>query len=216
MNGSLRIIVAGGGELGLRTASLLADRGHDIVMVEEDRARGEELSDEYVGTVIQGNAARPAILRQARPGDSDVIAALTDDEATNFAICMATQRMADIRTVMRVQHEPDELYDEYVDGVVFPDSLGARSAANEIAGGGVRTLEEVGGNVEIVEVEVNEGAPAAGKSLQEISLPRGSLIIVDSAGNRLGGPETVLEAGERYLVAVESDVSDEVMNLLRG
>ncbi|WP_136588748.1 potassium channel family protein [Salinigranum halophilum] len=213
----LRVIIAGGGEMGVRTTELLTDRGHDVVIVEADADRCRDLTDAYLATIIEGDAARPETLRQAQPGRSDVVAALTDDETTNFAVCMAAQRMApQVRTVMRVGGTPDELYEEYVDGLVFPERLGARAATNEIAGGGVRTIEDVAGDVEIVEIEITPDAPVAGKRLDEVRLPRGTLIIVDYQGNRLGGPDTVLEVGHRYVVAVESDVADEVMNLMRG
>jgi trk system potassium uptake protein TrkA len=216
MSTNLRVIVAGGGTVGLRTAELLDDRGHDVVLIEEDPRRGDRLSDEYVATVIEGDATRPSVIQQAAPDRCDAIAALTDDEAANFAACMAAQRMAEIRTVMRIAGEPDPLYEEYVDALLFPEELGARAATNQITGGGVRTLEEVGGDVEIMEVEVAQDAPAAGRSLAEIRLPRGSLVVVDARGNRIGGPETVLEPGDSYIVAVERSVTDEVMNLLRG
>ncbi|KAB1196724.1 MULTISPECIES: TrkA family potassium uptake protein [Haloferax] len=212
----LRVIVAGGGEMGVRTAELLDDRGHDVVIVESDPERCDELADRYIATIIEGDASRPETLRQAQPERSDVVAALTDDETTNFAICMAAQRMSDVRTVMRITETADELYEEFVDGLVFPERLGARAATNEIANGGVRTIEDIGGSVEVVEVEVAEDAPVAGKRLDEVRLPRGSLIIVDYRGDRLGGPDTVLEAGHRYVLAVESPVADEVMNLFRG
>ncbi|EJN60365.1 potassium channel family protein [Halogranum rubrum] len=214
--GDLRVIIAGGGEVGVRTAELLDDRGHTVTVIEAHPERSAFLSDEYVATVIEGDASRPSILRQAQPERCDVVAALTDDEATNFAICMAAQRMADIRTVMRTTTRPDDLYAEYVDEVVFPERTGARAAVNAIADEGVRTVEDVFGDVEILEIEIAEDAPAAGRQLSEVRLPRGSLIIVDYAGNRIGGPETVLDPGNRYVVAVESDVADEVMNLLRG
>jgi trk system potassium uptake protein TrkA len=213
----LRVVIAGGGEMGVRTAELLSDRGHDVVIVEADHDRCQELADAYLATIIEGDAARPETLRQTQPTRSDVVAALTNDETTNFAVCMAAQRMApQVRTVMRVDGTPDDLYEEYVDGLVFPERLGARAATNEIAGSGVRTIEDVAGNVEIVEVEITEEAPVAGKRLDEVRLPRGSLIIVDYRGDRIGGPDTVLEVGNRYVVAVESDVADEVMNLMRG
>lgn len=215
-DGAIRVIIAGGGTVGLETAVLLSDRGHEIVLVEENPDRGSELLDAYVASVIDGDATRPSVLRQAQPERADVLAALTDDEASNFAICMAGQRMGSPRTVMRVDGIEDDLHSEFVDGIVSPKLLGARQAANEITGAGVRTLESVAGDVEIVEITVDDGAPVAGKPLSEIRLPRGSLIIVDNEGNRIGGPDTVLEAGNRYLIAVESDVIDEVVNLMRG
>ncbi|SEK54046.1 potassium channel family protein [Haloferax larsenii] len=212
----LRVVVAGGGEMGLRTAELLSDRGHDVVVVEADPDRCAKISEQYVATVIEGDASRPETLRQAQPERSDVVAALTDDETTNFAVCMAAQRMSQVRTVMRVGHTPDELYTEFVDGLVFPERLGSRAAVNEIADGGVRTIEDIAGSVEVVEVEVAEDAPVAGKRLDEVRLPRGCLIIVDYQGDRIGGPDTVLEAGHRYVLAIESPVANEVMNLFRG
>jgi trk system potassium uptake protein TrkA len=216
MTETLRVIVAGGGDVGLRTAELLDDRGHDVVLIERDPDRSERVAAEYVASIIEGDASRPAVLRQAQPDRCDAIAALTDSEPTNFAICMAAQRMADVHTVMRIDGDPDELYSQYVDGVVSTASLTARVAVNEVVGGGVRSIEEVGGKVEILEVEIAEDAPAAGKTLAEVRFPRGSLIIVDAEGQRIGGPETELTPGERFLVAVESAVTDEVMNLLRG
>ena len=215
---NLRVIVAGGGEVGLRTARLLDDRGCSVVIVEADKRRCEELTEEYVATVFEGDASRPSVLRQADLAASDVLAALTDHEPTNFAICQAARSIEpDIRTVLRTTRDPDQHYVEYVDGVVFPEHHGARVAANEIVGGvGVRTIEEITGDLEIMEIEVSEAAPAAGKRLDAVRLPRGSLIVSDAAGGRIGGPEMVLEAGDRYIVAVESDVADEVLNLLRG
>jgi trk system potassium uptake protein TrkA len=218
MTENLRIVVAGGGEVGLGAARLLADRGHTVVIVEPDPDRADLLSDEYLGTVIEGDASRPSVLAQTGPDRCDVVAALTDSEATNFAVCMAAQRMATVRTVMRVSAPPGGEYDQFVDGVVFPESFGARAAANAVMGGGVRTIEEIGGelDLEIVDIEVTEEAPAAGRRLDEVQFPRGSLIIADSGGGRIGGPKTVLEPGARYLVAFEGSVADEVMNLLRG
>ncbi|WP_435344314.1 potassium channel family protein [Haloarchaeobius sp. HRN-SO-5] len=212
----LRVVIAGGGAVGLRSTRLLANRGHKVVLIERDPERGKFLSEEYVATVIEGDAARPSVLRQAQPERSDVVAALTGDENVNFAICLAAQRLADVRTVMRVAGPPDDLYDQFVDSIVFPEHYGARAATNEIVGEGVRSLEDVFGDVDVLEVEIAEGAPVAGKRLEDVRLPRGSLIIVDADGEHIGGPETVLEAGNRYLLAVEADVADEVMNLMRG
>jgi trk system potassium uptake protein TrkA len=51
-----------------------------------------------------------------------------------------------------------------VDTVVYPESAGARVAANETAREEVQSLAAVTGDVEILEVSVAEGAPAAGRT----------------------------------------------------
>jgi trk system potassium uptake protein TrkA len=217
MNKNRTIAIAGGSEIGLRTAQLLNNRGHKVVIIERDHSRCKTINNEYVGTVIEGDASRPDILQQADPDRCDVLAALTGDTATNLGICMAAKEMTDVRVVMRVNDARGaEDYRSLVDGVVFPGGPGARAVVNELVGDGTRSLESIGGNLEILEVEITPEAPAAGHRLDQISLPRGSLIIANAEGERVSTAETVLEPGYRYLIAVETDVMDEVMNVLRG
>jgi len=216
MAGTLRTVIAGGGRVGSRTAQLLDDRGHDVVVIERDDDLIDALVDERVATIIEGDATRPSVLEQTDLERTDVLAALTADAGTNLAVCMAAERLApDVRTVMRTERAAGDEYGRFVDDVVFPERAGARSAANAIERG-VRALPDVTGSLEVMEVEVAEGAPVAGRSLAEVALPRGSLVVSDGDGDRIAGSETVLEAGRSYVVAVEPAVSDEVMNLMRG
>jgi trk system potassium uptake protein TrkA len=216
MSAQLRVLIAGGGRVGARTARLLADRGHDPVVVEGDPDVAAAVSDDYVATVINGDATRPSILRQAGLDRTDVVAALTGATGTNLAVCMAASRLAPgVETVLRVDSRTDDEYDEFVDDVVFPEHAGARAAANTVERD-VRALEDVTGEIEIVEVRVRETAPVAGKALTDVTLPRGSLVVSDADGSRIAGSETELVAGRSYVVAVEPAVTDEVMNLFRG
>jgi trk system potassium uptake protein TrkA len=217
MNQDETIAIAGGGRVGLRTAQLLHNRGHKVVIIERDPGQCKRLNDEYIGTVIEGDASRPSILRQADPDRCDVLVALTGDTATNLGICLAASEMTDVRTVLRVTDPAaTSEYEDVVDSTVSPLESGSRAVVNEILGGGVRSVEAVGGDLEILEVTISPEAPAAGRRLENVSLPKGSLIIAHGEGNRVSSADTVLEPGDRYLVAVEAGVNQEVMNLLRG
>ncbi|MCX2819431.1 MAG: trk system potassium uptake protein TrkA [Methanobacteriota archaeon] len=217
MTGKLRIIIAGMGRVGYYAARSLNGQGHELVVIEENEKRCGEINDEYIATVIQGDTTRPSVLRQASPEKADAIAALTNDTAANLAACMTAQKMNErIRTVMRVDTELGDEYRDIVDEVIFPERISARAAANSVVGADIRTLESDTGDIDILEVRVDEGAPAAGRRLDEVSFPKGTLVISDFNGSSIARPETCLEAGKRYVVAVEPDVKDEVINLLRG
>jgi len=69
---------------------------------------------------------------------------------------------------------------------------------------------------EIIEVAVTASALVAGRRLDEIALPTGSLLISTADREELAGADTVREPGERYILAVESGVVDEVLTLMRG
>lgn len=221
MSDDLRVIIAGGGHVGFHAAEHLEERGHEVVVVEKDPGRCAFLNDQYVATVIEGDATRPSILRQAQPGASDVIASMIGDSAgTNIGICATARRLApDIRTIARIDHGGEDDYSEVVDRVIFPEKLGAHATTNEVlnlGGGGVRTIEQVTESLELVEITVADGAPAAGEALESVSLPRGSVVVADCAAGEFPGPETVLEPGRSYILAVQTPVTDEIIRLLWG
>ncbi|MDZ7747358.1 MAG: TrkA family potassium uptake protein [Halobacteriales archaeon] len=217
MTTNLDIIIAGGGRVGFQTAERLADRGHDVTIIEQDERIVSEIADEWMATVIQGDATNPDIIEQADIKRADAIAALTGETGLNLAVCLAaTELSPEIRTVARIDRAVGEAYTRFVDAVIFPERAGARVAANEIVGSDVQTLVGVTGTLDIMIIRVAEGAPAAGKQLTEVRFPAGTLIISDDDGNRIARPDTTLTPGSRYLVALEPDVADEVMDLMRG
>lgn len=221
MSRDLRIVIVGGGRVGYHTAQRLDNRGHDLVIIEKDDDRVQFLSDQYVASVIHGDGGRPSVLREAQLDRSDVIAGLTSYGAmTNVGICMTAQRIApEIKTVARIDHGDHEEFEEIVDAVVYPEELAAHTAANDIidvSGGGVRTIEEITDRLELIEIEVAERAPAAGKSLDAVSFPRGAVVVAEQHTGAFPGPDMVLEPGVQYILAVQTDVTDEVVRLLRG
>jgi len=217
MSHTKRIIVAGGGRVGLRTARELADRGHEIVLIEKEAERSDRVANERVAVVIEGDATSPAILEQAEPERADAIAALTDEAGTNLAICLAAKQVApNIRTLARTDTGTEDAYDEIADATILPPELSAATAADILSGEEVRTIVGDHHDLEILEIEVGPGAPVEGYTLEEISLPQGSLVISDRNRRRVARGDTELQAGERYIVGVESDVVDEVLHLFRG
>jgi trk system potassium uptake protein TrkA len=217
MNSKLDVIIAGGGRVGFQTAEFLDDQGHDVTIIDRDEDRCEDIADAYLATVIEGDAANPDILEQAGIDRTDVVAALTGETGVNLAACMAARELAPgVRTVCRIDRDEGQAYTRFVDAVLFPERAGARVATNEIVGSDVRTLADVTGRLDIMQIRVREGAPAAGRTLKDVTFPAGTLVISDDDGERIARPETTLTPGQRYVVAVEPDVTDEVLNLLRG
>ncbi len=221
MSTDLRVVIVGGQHVGYHAARHLNERGHDVVIIEKDRDRVEYLSDQYDATIIQGDGGRRSILEQADLGRSDVLAALTGYGAmTNVGICtMGLNIVPDIGTVARIDHGDRDEYTGLVDQVVYPEELAAHAATNEIihvAEGGVQAIEQVTSDLTLLELTVANDAPVAGRQLSEVALPRGAVVVAGRDSNQLPGPEMVLESGFRYLVAVRTDVSDEVVRLFRG
>jgi trk system potassium uptake protein len=69
----------------------------------------------------------------------------------------------------------------------------------------VQLLALEGERLEIIELEVVEGAPAAGKRVEEVELPEGSLIIsvLRGGGGFVPKSDTVIEAGDEVLLILD-------------
>jgi trk system potassium uptake protein TrkA len=212
----LRVVVVGSGRTGLRTARLLDDRGHDVVIIERNTERVETLVEERIATVIEGDATDSSVLRQADLHRTDVIVSMTDTMGTNFTVCtLAAGINPEMRTVMRSVYETTEDYAEYVDEIVFPERAGARSAVNAVESD-LRAIEGTAARVELLEIRISPGAPVAGQRLDEVGLPRGSVVITDIEQATIATAETVLRPGQTYVVATEASVADEIRRLFRG
>jgi len=212
----LRVVVVGSGQTGLRTARLLDDRGHNVVIIERNPDRVRSVADEYIATIIEGDATDPNILQQADLQSTDVVAAMTDTMGTNFTVCTLAKEMnSDLKTVMRSFHEHSDYYRGHADELVTPEKAGARMAANAIEDG-MRSLEPAAGDIELFEVRVAAGAPIAGKSLTDISLPTDSLVVSNVTEGAIVGGDTVMNPGDTFVVAVKPSVVDEVTRLFRG
>jgi len=217
MTSTLDIVIAGGGRVGFQTAEMLTDRGHDVTIIERDERVVSDIADAWMATVIRGDATNPDVIEQAGIEGADAIAALTGESGLNLAVCLAAAELSPgIRTVARIDRAAGTAYTRFVDAVLFPERAGARVAANEIVGSDVQTLADVTGDLDIMLVRVADGAPAAGKQLADVRFPAGTLVVSDDDGHHIARPDTTLTPGNRYVVAVEPDVADEVMNLIRG
>jgi trk system potassium uptake protein TrkA len=214
----LRVIVVGGGRVGFHATELLEAQGHRVVVVERDPTRCEEIADAYVASVIEGDGTRPDVFRQADPERADAVVALTPDAGTNLGVCVLASRFnPEIRTVMRVATPAGaEGYAEVVDETIFPERAGARLAVNAVTEGAMRAVESLPGELEILEIMVTEASPMADRTLSEVSLPHGSLVVSAADGDRIASADTTLESGRTYLVAAEPDVTDEVRQLFQG
>jgi trk system potassium uptake protein TrkA len=209
------IVIAGSGRVGHRVAEHFADRGRDVTVIDPDPDAVGAVDDHRID-VRQDDATKPSVLRDAVTDRTEVVGAFTDKEDTNLVVCMAAKRFApEIRTVARTQDREGDEYGEYVDEVYFPERASVRAAVNALTGSDVRTLEEVTGELEVLDIRIDYDAPAADAVVSEV-LPEGSVVIAETGGHVAVQHSTQLVGGRRYLVAADRDIVGEVIRLCRG
>ena len=80
----MRVVFIGAGTLALTTARLLLTRGHDVVIIERDKALAQELPEQLDCGILQGDGSKPAILREADPEHTDILFCLASSDQANI------------------------------------------------------------------------------------------------------------------------------------
>ena len=80
----MRAVFIGAGELTRITAEQLLKRGYEVVIIEKDKPRIEELSGGLGAGFIHGDGSKPAILREADPAATDLLFSLSGNDQYNI------------------------------------------------------------------------------------------------------------------------------------
>jgi trk system potassium uptake protein TrkA len=211
----MKVVVTGGGAVGRHLAQDLTERGHDVTLVEQDRALAEKLGQWAPDTrIVYGDACEPRILDQAEMRKADVVVAATGDDEDNLVISLlAKQEFGVPRVLARVNHPKNEwLFDEQwgVDASVSPPHVLTAMVEEAVTVGDlVRLLRLEGGKVALVEMRLPENSPNVGKALYELRLPPDTTLvgILRDGHVTIPQPETTLAAGDE-IVALASNASE--------
>ncbi len=215
----MRFVIVGYGRVGARTARILAEEGHDVIIVENNKDKVERAREQGFD-VVEGDGTNERVLKEAEIADADAIGGLTGDPNTNFAACMLGKEYG-CRTVLRIDEDyRKEIYERYaedVDEVVYPERLGAAGAKTALLGGSFNAIGDLTRQLQLSVVRIPEGSPVVGQRVSDVELPRTARLYAHGHGREpmtIPLPGTEIEAGDHVALLVERDTVDEVRTLL--
>jgi trk system potassium uptake protein TrkA len=215
------LVIAGGGKVGANLARSLIGHGHEVTMIEQRADRFEQLEQEFEHQVQLGDATEVFVLEQAgiaRP--PDMVIATTGDDEDNIIICqLAREKYGVPKVIARVNDPRNQPHFDLLG--ISPTVCATLSLLalvehevpeHEL----VHLLELRNENLEIVEVQIDQGSPCVGKSLDRILLPAGSQLIsvVRNGQAKIADGDTKLEAGDQVLAILEPGKTDELKRVL--
>jgi trk system potassium uptake protein TrkA len=217
----MRFVIIGAGRVGLRTARVLREEGHDVTIVERDANKAERArNDDF--EVVEGDGAREAVLAEVDLESADALGALTGDLNVNFAACMVAKHYG-CRTVLRIDEDyREDIYRKFasdVDEVVYPERLGAIGAKNALLGGNIRAIADIAQNLQVVELTITDESPVKGYSISELSLPADARILAFGKRDEpmdIPLPDDSLAVGDRVAVLADFGVLEDVRQILVG
>lgn len=171
----MKIVIIGGGKVGVTLATQLTKEGHDIVLIDNDRQVVKHTDAALDMLVMYGNGASVDVLRTAGVDDSDLLIAVTPQDELNLMCCIIARKLGCQNTIARVRN-PEYASQAYF----FSDDLGISmtinpewTAAREIfrlmqIPGFLKRDSFAKGRAEIVEIIVNKDSPLKDLQLSEL------------------------------------------------
>ncbi|RJX29394.1 MAG: TrkA family potassium uptake protein [Desulfarculus sp.] len=103
---SLFIVVVGCGRLGSLLANGLSRQGHNVVVVDRREEAFAELSVEFSGFKVVGDAVESETLRKARAADADCIIAAAEEDNVNLMVAQVAKEVFGVKRVIARVAEP--------------------------------------------------------------------------------------------------------------
>ena len=221
------IVVAGAGKVGYHLSKELIAQGHEVVLIEQDRVRAQEVAEELGSVVIPRAADEGRWLIEAGIERADVVVATTGDDEDNLIICQLAELFArrrgarKPRTIARVNHPKNEsvLKRLGVDATVNTTSMMLPLIEQELSAHPtvhLMTLRRAG--IELMEFIISSDCPCAGKTVESLSLPNGVSfpLIVRGEETIVPTPETRLQPEDTIIALLPIEHEPTVRSRLTG
>lgn len=180
----MKIILVGGGKVGLALCrSLVADK-HDVVLIEQNETVLNYMTSRFDIMGLVGNGADFTMLEAANVQDCDIFIALTQYDEVNMVSALLAKKMGAKETVVRVRNpEYSNSYfkEKNILGfsmIVNPELLAARAIANIIDFPNALSVERfVGGRVSLMEFVVKSTSNICKMSIADFRKKFGNVIV---------------------------------------
>jgi trk system potassium uptake protein TrkA len=210
------VIVVGAGKVGWNLARELIDKGNELTVVESDRSRFAVVEEELEHAAQYGDGSELWVLERAGIERADLVIAVTGDDEDNILICQVAREKYGVERVIARCNNPRNLQHFELLGVkpaVSATDLILRLIEHEVPRVGLLHLLDLPQErLEIIELEVRGGSRAAGREVQDLGIPEGSLVISilrDGTGF-VPLADSVVQEGDEVLLVLDTGLEDKI------
>lgn len=201
-----RVLLIGGGNLGLKLAKALERLSIHTKLIEKDVDRCRDLAGQLDKVVVlQGDGSDQGLLQEENVQGMDVVITLTGDEETNILTSLLAKQMGAQKTVTRINRFS---YFPLVSAVGLEHIVSPRLAAINTMlqylrrGQVLSAMALKGEEGEVLEAVALETSDVVGKPLREVPFPKGALVVAIMRGDEVFIPrgDSVIQPHDRIII----------------
>lgn len=205
-----RVIIAGGGNIGLRLARALEGKCQ-VKLIERNRERARYLAEQLSDTVVLvGDAASETLLLEENIEATDVFCAVTNDDEANILSAMLAKQLGARKVLSLINRLAyvDLVEGGAVDIAISPQQSTVSALLAHVRRGDVVRVHNLRrGAAEAIEA-VAHGDPRSskvvGRSIEQINLPKGATIgaIVRGENVLMAHHDTIIEPEDHVILFI--------------
>jgi len=137
MKNNRYIVIVGCGRLGSHLANQLSREGHSVVVIDTDEATFNDLSPDFSGFRVEGDAVHMAVLKEAKLKMADVLIATTHEDNVNLMVAQVARKVFGVPNVLARVFDPkrEEVYARLGIETICPTSVAAEIFLRAVANG---------------------------------------------------------------------------------
>ena len=218
-----RIVLIGGGNVGLRIAKNLEASEHRVRLkiIEKNRSRAEMAASSLERTIVlHGDGLDSGLLDEANITKTDTILTVTDDDKTNMLVAVRAKSRGCKKAIALINDPTMSALMEPlgIDAYINPRSTTVSSILRHIRHGKVRNVYSIGdAEAEIIEAQVMSTSPIAGSRIGDLDFPEGVIVggILKNDDMIKPNSDSKIEEGDIIALFVLSKDIPEVERLLQ-
>ena len=164
----MKIILVGCGKVGTALARQLSEEGHNVTVIDTNKARVEHISESYDVMGITGNGSSIITLSEAGIEEADVFIAVTGSDELNLLCCMFAKKAGHCHAIARVRnpsysHELDFIKKQIgISAIINPEMAAAREISHLLRFPGASKIDTFAeGRVRLIKFTLTEAPPGA-------------------------------------------------------
>jgi trk system potassium uptake protein TrkA len=215
-----RVMIVGGGRIGLRLAHRLEGLGIHTKIVERRPERCQMLAEQLNKTVVlHGDGSDQALLTEENIQEIDLMVTLTNDEETNILSSLLAKRLGARKTITKINKFSylPLMSAIGLDHVVSPRLSAINSILQHIRRGKILSAISLKNEqAEAMEAVALETSDIVGKPLRDINFPKGSLVTGIIRGQEVIIPtgESVIAPDDRIIIFARRDAIASIEKIL--
>jgi len=208
-----RVMIFGGGRIGLTLALALEQVGISVKVIERDEARARYVASQLrKGLVLHEDGTSQDLLLQEGIDRMDAFVATTADDRANLLAAMYARRLGARQTIAGISGtEFAPLADALgVDITVSPRLLAIGAILRFVRRGDVVAVTLLESGAEMMEFRVPRGCRIAGRPLSEVGFPKGALVGAILRDDKViipSGSEAMKPGDDAVVFTLQEDVS---------